>query len=133
MSRQPSTCTEGFWLSVRKKPVRLGWRVGKWLMWVPVSEVDGMWEKVKKALKSGKLGCGAKVATARPHPRAKSPDERVLCIYTRDWQDVEDVFRVREGLRELGVTWKIPYKTDADTLAGRYSGSGHGRVSKYFA
>jgi len=35
-------------------------------------------------------------------------------------------------LRNLGVTWKIPYKTDADTYAGKYATRGKVRVSKRY-
>jgi hypothetical protein len=35
-------------------------------------------------------------------------------------------------LRGLGVTWKIPYKTDADTIAGKYARQGGSRISKRY-
>ena len=37
--------------------------------------------------------------------------------------------RIREELRKLGVTNKIPYKADADP---RYAARGHKRISKYY-
>jgi hypothetical protein len=39
--------------------------------------------------------------------------------------------RIREELRRLGVAEKIPYKTNADTLAGKYRTKGHRNISKY--
>ncbi|MGB6518650.1 MAG: hypothetical protein WBE79_09135 [Candidatus Cybelea sp.] len=45
-------------------------------------------------------------------------------MYTYDVGDEPDCTRVRVALSELGVTWKIPYKTDADIYAGRYSSAG---------
>jgi hypothetical protein len=80
----------------------------------------------------GSLGGSAKVATSRPSPRAKSPDLRVICVYTYDWKDEKDVMRVRRELRKLGVTERIAYKADEDTLAGNYSGGQAGRIAKYF-
>jgi len=56
------------------------------------------------------------------------PEIRVICVYTYDWADEVDVRRIREELRRLGITWKIPYKADEDTIKGRY-GKG---VSKYY-
>ena len=56
----------------------------------------------------------------------------MICVYTYDWTDEEDVRRIREVLRELGFVKKIPYKADQETRAGRYAASGEGRVSKYY-
>ena len=68
----------------------------------------------------------------KPNPNAASPDTRVICAYTYDVEDESDCTRVREALRTLGVTWKIPYKTDADTYAGKYSKKGQARISKRY-
>jgi hypothetical protein len=40
-------------------------------------------------------------------------------VYTYDWQDEKDVRRVRQELRELGITQRIPYKSDEETRAGK--------------
>ena len=32
----------------------------------------------------------------------------------------------------FGVTWKIPYKADEDTFAGKYRIAGHTRIRKYY-
>jgi hypothetical protein len=87
-----------------------------------------VWERVKHAAKHGLLGPAAKVATAKPNPLGR-PGRHVVCVYTYDWRDEADVLRVREELRRLGITETIYYKSDEDTLAGRYSGAK--RVSKY--
>src|ERR1035441_152551 len=55
----------------------------------------------------------------------------LICVYTYDVDDERDCLRVRLALRNLGVTWKIPYKTDADTYAGKYAKNGV-RVSKRY-
>jgi hypothetical protein len=44
----------------------------------------------------------------------------LICVYTRDWQDRDDVRRVLGALRELGVSWRLAYKTDEATGAGVY-------------
>jgi hypothetical protein len=33
---------------------------------------------------------------------------------------------------KLGVVNKIPYKSDEDTLSGKYRITGHRRISKYY-
>jgi hypothetical protein len=86
-----------------------------------------VWSEIKKAVEQGKLGDSAKAATARPNPHAATLNEKVICIYTYDWADKEDVRRVREELRKLGITNKIPYKADEDILRGKYRATGHDR------
>jgi len=56
----------------------------------------------------------------------------VICVYTYDWTNEADVMRVRKALRDLGFTRKLPYKSDADTYAGKYRATGHTRISKYY-
>jgi hypothetical protein len=56
---------------------------------------------------------------------------QVTLVYTYDSDDLDDVRRVREELRLLGVTWKVGYKEDRETVQGHYSSSGK-PVSKYW-
>ena len=133
---RPSEETDTYWLRAERKAGTYpasGDNRGKWLVFVPVPQIDEVWAKVKLATEKGMLGSSAKVATARPNPNAKNPDSRVICVYTYDWTDEEDVRRVRQELRVLGITSKIPYKADEDTYAGRYAIRGHDRISKYYA
>jgi len=44
----------------------------------------------------------------------------LICVYTRDWQDRDDVRRVLGALRGLGVSWRLAHKTDEVTGAGVY-------------
>ena len=37
---------------------------------------------------------------------------KLICVYTYNFEDLDDVRRVRLRLRELGYIKKIPYKTD---------------------
>ena len=132
---KPSEVTDVYWIYAKRregkypKPTR---RSGKWLVFVEKKDVDEVWAEIKKAVEGGKLGSDAKVATAKPNPHATNPNRRVICVYTYDYTDDKDVMRVREGLRTLGITNKIPYKTDEDTLSGKYQITGHTRISKYF-
>jgi hypothetical protein len=94
--------------------------VGKWMVFVPTANVDRAWAKIQKATLDGRLGDVAKVATTYPSPLRRSPGEHVICVYTLDYTDKVDVARVLAGLRELGFTQRLSYKTDAATYAGRY-------------
>jgi hypothetical protein len=133
--RKPSEVSDVSWLCADRRcgdyPADTE-RCGKWLLFVPVEQIDGVWDKVRAATEEGRLGGSAKVATARPSPLASNPAVRVVCVYTYDWADEADVMRVRAELRGLGFTAKIAYKADEDTLAGNYARGGKGRVSKYY-
>jgi hypothetical protein len=80
-----------------------------------------MWLSVLDALSDGRLGCSAK--TTPP-----SADERnsVIIVYTRYWEDREDVLRVALELFKLMPTWSkvLCYKTDVHTRAGVYAKDG---------
>ncbi len=131
----PSQITDEYWLyavRMRGQYPKATAKSGKWLVFVPVSQVDEVWAKIRDATEDGRLGDSAKVATAKPNPNASDPSKKVICVYTYDWTDEEDVRRIRDELRALGIASKIPYKTDRDTSAGRYAKRGHRRISKYY-
>ncbi len=133
--RKPSEVTDGYWLHAYRK--KLGYpratpRCGKWLVFAPMADIDSLWAKIKLATEEGRLGDSSKVATAVPNPNSTNPDSSVICVYTYDWQDEEDVRRIREELRKLGIVNKIPYKSDEDTRDGKYRVAGHTRISKYY-
>jgi hypothetical protein len=132
---RPSEVSDRYWIYAERSEASTyphhGPRGGKWMLFVKNAEVDAWWSKVKAATESGLLGSSSKVATMKQNPNAASPDTRVICVYTYDVGDETDCSRVRDVLRQLGVTWKIPYKTDEDTVAGKYSKSGV-RVSKRY-
>jgi hypothetical protein len=131
----PSEVTDVYWIhakSEKSKYPKSTERSGKWLIFVNLSEIDEVWDKIKKATEKGELGDSAKVATAKTNPNATNPATKVICVYTYDWTDEIDVKRVREELRILGITNKIPYKADEDTLSGKYRVRGDTRISKYY-
>lgn len=105
---------------------------GKWLVFAPWNEIDEVWKKIKEATSSGKLGGSAKVATNMGSWTAADPENSVICVYTYDWTDDEDMTRIREELRALGITRKIAYKSDEDTLAGKYKATGDRGFSKRY-
>ncbi len=105
---------------------------GKWLLFVHVKDVDDIWDKISKATKEGKLGPASKVSIETSSLFSTNPMTRVICVYTSDWKDENDVKRVREELRNLGILNKIPYKTDEDTVQGKYNVKGDTHISKYY-
>lgn len=92
-------------------------RVGKWLFFVAEKYIDDTWRNVKKAVEDGKLWKQAKVSTAW---RSKGK-VYVVCVYTYDYKDENDVMKIREYLREMGFKRATSYKSDEQTLAGIYS------------
>ncbi|MXS77402.1 DUF1917 domain-containing protein [Nitrosomonas sp. JL21] len=132
---RPSLVTDEDWIRAKRQtgtyPPRSE-RGGKWLIFVPIENLDGTWEKIRIATERGELGASSKVATAKPNKNAVTNNQKVICIYTYDWTDLEDVMKIRDQLRQLGITWKIPYKSDEDTNAGKYANRGSGKMSKYY-
>src|SRR2546426_2837732 len=115
---KPSEVTETYWIRAFRKSgsyPKATERSGKWLLFVPIEEIDEIWARIKTATEDGKLGDCSKVATMRPNPNAANPRTKVICVYTYDSEDEADVRRVRQVLRELGFINRLPYKTDADT------------------
>jgi hypothetical protein len=133
--RDPSQVHDAFWIfAFRRKDSRYPSptvQSGKWLLFIPKSDIDGVWSLIREATTSGLLGDESKVSTARPSPLCHNQNESVICVYTYDSEDTEDVRRVRQELRNLGFNNKIPYKEDAQTKAGNYAGGGR-IVSRYY-
>ena len=103
---------------------------GKWLVFVPGRQIDRWWEQIRLATEQGCLGISAKAATACHNDLATSARTKLICVYTRDWQDQDDVRRVLQQLRDLGVSWRLSYKTDEATLSGVYGTGSAAYVSQ---
>ena len=103
-------------------------RSGKRLVFVDRENIDEVWEKIKKAVEDEKLGDSAKVSPSTPSPYAAEPKKHVIYVYAYDWTDEKDVKRIREELRKLGITHKMPYKTDGDIRKEKYRITGHTRA-----
>jgi hypothetical protein len=134
--KPPSACTQEYWHIAEREEggpyPESTVRGGKWLIFVPSSHVDDAWATIKTAIEKGKLGQSAKVATAKPNPNAQNPNVKVICVYTYDCDDREDVMRIRQALRDLGFTAKMSYKTDDATYKGLYAITGSKRISLYY-
>jgi hypothetical protein len=102
----------------------LGLNVGKWCIFVHCDELEEVWANVKRATKVGLLWRGSKVSTQYANARylmrnpSANPNEHVICVFTYDYRDEDDVMRVRQALYKIGIGQALGYKTDADTAAG---------------
>ncbi|KAK4156419.1 hypothetical protein C8A00DRAFT_30703 [Chaetomidium leptoderma] len=98
---------------------------GKWMLFPEPGNVNEVWAKVCQATANDELGTGAKVET-----RVESAKERLICVYTRDFRDKDDVARVLNRMRELELVRpggkQIYYKSDAWTELGIYGGNNWG-------
>lgn len=132
---RPSEVTDVYWIYAERNKGNYpppNKQSGKWLIFLPEESVDETWSFIREATEEGRLGDSSKVATAKPSSLRKDSRKRVICVYTYDWKDEEDVRRVRQELRKLGFTAKMPYKADQDTLDGKYRFRGNTRMSKYY-
>jgi len=68
------------------------------MLFPSLTTCDSTWNKVARATNAGKLGVACKIAT-----RDDSGKFPVLCVYTKDMMDKEDVKRVLFELKGLGV------------------------------
>lgn len=91
---------------------------GKWIWFTPLSLLDTSWTTIRAATQDGLLGYGSKAGTLI-NTRPQSDDtRRPICVYTRDWRDLDDVQRALTNLRALGIVDVLLYKTDSDTRNG---------------
>lgn len=100
-------------LSIARKH---GVTVGKWMFFKSPNQIDDYWTTIAAATSRGELGIQAKVATSSS---SASSSDRVICVYTHDCEDKDDVRRVLERLVGLGLVREgqqpIYYKCDAWT------------------
>lgn len=134
-SVRPSQVKDDYWVDAANPNSPHDWtdRSGKWLIFVPLKQLDEKWAIIARETESGQLGIAAKAATAKLNDLSKNQWVKVICVYTYDSADQEDVMRIRERLRVLGFSKKLSYKTDQATTEGRYRTSGDStRISLYY-
>lgn len=97
--------------------IKTGVTCGKWMLFPNVGDLPHFWRAVAKATAEGKLGPTSKTAIFNPNE-----PETVICIYTYDFSDSNDVRRVLHELVELDLCSAhrkaIYYKIDAYTYLG---------------
>lgn len=97
---------------------KMGVLSGKWLVFIQREYADELWDKIERLASDGKIW-SAKISTSI-HPWS-SRGKHVVCVYTKNYLDKQDVMRVRKILKEIGVEARLSYKPDIYTLLGIYS------------
>jgi hypothetical protein len=69
------------------------------MIFASFSELNYIWAAIVKATTNNELGTAAKVAPDEGDRRK----ERLICIYTYDFTDVDDVTRVVRKLKDMGL------------------------------
>jgi hypothetical protein len=94
-------------------------RTGKWCVNGDAERIDQLWVQVRQAIQDKTLvaGCASTAAQAAGHGGSY-----VVCAFTLDWLDFEDLRATRELLRSWGVSEEIGYKRDIETIRNVYSG-----------
>src|SRR6266567_3685569 len=107
---------------------------GKWLMFIPLGDIVETWNVVCEAMHNKLLGDAAKIRTLKEFAEELDARKghRVVCIYTYNSKDTEDILRVLAALRSVGMQYEAWYKEDVATKRGAYSSPGHG-VTLYHA
>lgn len=102
---------------------------GKWVFDRPPRVVDDLWGTIEGLVDEVDL-YSAKVSTAFGN-RMNGDDDHVVCIYTPNYFDRDDVFRAREVIREeCGVDEMIYYRPEIYSADGR-RGSDHSGSYRY--
>lgn len=115
----------------REQKQRISERTGKWMLWPIGKEAIEVWRVICELTRGGSLGIQAKI-TYREHC-IPGDAERLICVYTYDSDDLSDLQRVVNQLREsLDQKYRLIYKEDRMTMAGGYVGTTKRRVSKWY-
>ncbi|GHE09066.1 putative phosphothreonine lyase domain-containing protein [Streptomyces alanosinicus] len=91
----------------------------KWLWFLPVRALDAARHLIRTAVEAGQVGPGAKVATPGSDFDG-DPTRRPVIIDTAGHRDREDVQRVLNVLRSLGIRDALAYKADQTTRRGEH-------------
>jgi len=101
-------------------------RIGKWLIYRSEESIDNVWKRLAILVMKRKLGTSAKVSTAQSKGKSY-----VICVYTKDFLDEVDVWRVREELLSEGYDESLCYKPDLYTYLNIYSGTSMIKPCRY--
>ncbi|ELU16100.1 hypothetical protein CAPTEDRAFT_224745 [Capitella teleta] len=104
---------------IKELATAVGFTQGKWQLTEKSRNVDDLWSTVAEATHGGQLGSMSKVST-KSSATGSSGQLHIICVYTQDFTEAEDVCRVERELRNLGVKGKLVYKPDIFNELGIY-------------
>jgi Domain of unknown function (DUF1917) len=78
------------------------------------------------------FGSSAKVATMHLNMNARNNDERVICVYSYDSNDKEDLLRILRHLRMIGINSIAFYKEYEETYVGNYASTCERSQTNYY-
>jgi Domain of unknown function (DUF1917) len=127
---------DDFWVwatkLTRQQKSQISERTGKWMLWPADDEVVKVWRVICELTQNGMLGVQAKV-TYCGYDLSRSLKDRLICVYTKDSDDLADLQRVVNQLREsLDRKHRLVYKEDRMILAGGYKDTTARPVSKWY-
>lgn len=118
MDKKPSkTCKISWIYSIRKNVDEYPHDTiysGKYLIFCDKNNVDNIWIIIKQATENGLFGDASKVST-KLQRKLKKKLNYVICIYTYNKNDADDLKRIKNNMIKLGFT-NFPYKTNQQTL-----------------
>lgn len=89
------------------------------MLFPKLEDLTWVWKLVVEGVINNRLGISAKVA-----PDNGNPGDRLICVYTDDFRDMDDIHRVLKELVSMGIvkTYERPiyYKSDAYTSLNIY-------------
>ncbi len=100
--------------------------VGKWMVHVPSEKVDEVWGLIATAIFNEDFGSAvltAKVSPKNDENGVEDPNMHVICVYTSDFTNMQEVVKAENVLRSLGIRIVLKYKPDLYTYLGIYRGN----------
>ena len=98
---------------------------GKWMVFCDPSSIDTTWADIARMVCFTRRRGQAKVSPRSVDAGGKPLDEdtHVICVYVDDYTDEEEVMKLRQDLRDVGIGWTLSFKPDSYTHLGIYSGN----------
>lgn len=113
------TPMDAFWVWARTQSKQATPRVGKWMLWPSDEEVATIWHQVYEL--SQREQSGVIQAKVSRETNRMAPNTRLICVYTADSDDKEDLQRVVTALRmAVNPAYVLLYKENRVTRAGLY-------------
>lgn len=102
------------WLHIERPPGAypgLTERAGVWIVAIGLGSFEQAWAAIRAATEAGALGPRARVVPAGTYrlPKAWTGPQLVIEVATYDATDEADIWRVRQAIRDLGISAALTY------------------------